>query len=170
MYGGIAVKFSGRPLPCCFTGHRHIPAREMAGVQAFLEQTIEEMIARGVRVFNAGGAFGFDMLAEETVLATRARHPEKKVQLHLLLPCRWHDKYWQPSDKARMRAIVEQADFTRCLADYYYDGCMAKRNEFLVNCSGICVYYLRHFPSGTAQTVDMARRARLVMVGVPPAP
>ena len=49
---------------CCFTGHREISRGEAERLVALLDEEIERLAARGVRFFGAGGAEGFDTLAE----------------------------------------------------------------------------------------------------------
>ena len=51
----------------CFSGHRKLP-QNCTQLTADLETAIVSLIERGVIFFGAGGALGFDMLAEEAVL------------------------------------------------------------------------------------------------------
>ncbi len=51
---------------CCFTGHRRLPSGE--ALSLLRERTCEAIRGAyrlGARQFYAGGAIGFDMLAEE---------------------------------------------------------------------------------------------------------
>jgi hypothetical protein len=43
---------------------------------------------------------------------------------------------------------------------------MAKRNLHLVESSGVCVAYMKHGRSGTAQTVRLARERGLTVVNL----
>ena len=53
---------------CCFTGHREIPQSHLPALQKKLEETIRELVSQGFTRFEAGGALGFDTLAENIVL------------------------------------------------------------------------------------------------------
>lgn len=68
----------------CFSGHRKLP-EDNAELKNSLESAIIKLIEQGVIYFGAGGALGFDMLAEETVLQLKQRYPQ--IRLILVLPC-----------------------------------------------------------------------------------
>lgn len=51
----------------CISGHRRLP-EDITELKKSLESAITGLIEQGVIYFGAGGALGFDMLAEETVL------------------------------------------------------------------------------------------------------
>lgn len=93
---------------CCFTGHRQIPEKDLAGVQARLEQTIIKLYGQGVIYYGAGGALGFDTLAAETVLRLRNSYP--KLRLILVLPCKDQTRRWKAEDVSRYEDIRRQAD------------------------------------------------------------
>ena len=54
----------------CFSGHRRLP-RDCAELKRRLKSAVTDLIERGVVFFGAGGALGFGMIAEETVLRIR---------------------------------------------------------------------------------------------------
>lgn len=141
----------------CFTGHRIIPASELLRLREKLILTVEDLYAKGYRIFLAGGALGFDTLAETAVLALKKeRHPD--LRLELFLPCADQSKRWKERDVKLYQAIIKQADRVSCLADRYYDGCMQERNRALAENSAVCVCYLTRESGGTAQTVRMAKQ------------
>ncbi|MDR0905250.1 MAG: SLOG family protein [Oscillospiraceae bacterium] len=129
-----------------------------------LEETITGLIRRGVVCFGSGGAIGFDTLAAQAVLKQRETNPA--VKLIMVLPCREQDAKWSASDKREYKRLLDSADKVVCLAEHYYDGCMAKRNLHLVENSGVCVAYMKHGRSGTAQTVRLARERGLTVVNL----
>ena len=49
-----------RERTCCFTGHRIIPAKVIPQLKEELEQTVTELIHRGVTQFVTGGGLGVD--------------------------------------------------------------------------------------------------------------
>ncbi len=149
---------------CCFTGHRVIPPAEYTAVKKRVAETVESLIAQGVRFFAAGGARGFDTLAAQTVLELKRSHPD--IRLILVLPCKDQTRGWNPADKEAYDRVLKQADKTVWLAERYYDGCMHVRNRRLVDNAAVCVCYLKHNMGGTAYTVRYAREQNLTIFNV----
>ena len=98
-----------------FTGHRALPE----GIQKELEERVEravlQLAKRGVRFFGAGGARGFDMLAEETVLRLKRTNPQ--IRLILVLPFRGQERYWREEEQRRYERIRRSADKVVTLYD-----------------------------------------------------
>ena len=140
---------------CAFTGHRRLPKAAEKPLRDLLSRGIAYVYSEGVRDFYAGGALGFDMLAEEEVVCFRKSHPE--VKLHLLLPHRGQAERWGFFEVRRYHRLLSEADSVSYLSDYYYDGVMRDRNQALVNAADVCIAYLVS-GGGTAQTVAMAKR------------
>ncbi len=67
----------------CFTGHRNV--KETAELKKSLLEQLVKLIDEGADVFYAGGAVGWDMLCESSVIELRERFPH--IKLHLFLPC-----------------------------------------------------------------------------------
>ena len=147
---------------CSFTGHREIPESEYSNIQLKLEGVITMLIGHGVCDFLAGGALGFDTLAALTVLKLKNDYPH--IRLKLILPCRDQAKTWPVTDKKIYSLILEQADEVVYVSEYYYSGCMHKRNRHLVDNSGYCVCYLRKNSGGTKWTVDYALKKDLQVI------
>lgn len=82
----------------CFTGHRIIPPEKGIALSAQLQEEIKTLIQSGYRYFGAGGALGFDTIAEQAVL--QLRHDFPQIRLILVLPCK---------DQTRgMRSCIKQ--------------------------------------------------------------
>ena len=142
---------------CCFTGHREIPQSDLNALRDDLDFEIEKhYILHGVTTFISGGAVGFDMLAAETVIGAKQRHPD--IKLVFVLPCDGHNKSWKASDSAKLRVLMLHADQTLCLADHYYRGCMHQRNKFMLEHSAYCISYCRKDSGGTFYTLSLARK------------
>lgn len=80
----------------CFSGHRKIPQNPNE-LKNQLKIEVLKLIKQGVIFFGAGGALGFDMLAEETILELRKKYTH--IKLILVLPCppeqqtlKWNDE------------------------------------------------------------------------------
>ena len=141
---------------CCFTGHRTIPEDETERVRARLQATIDTLHREmGVTTFYAGGCTGFDTLAAQAVLEYSSAHPD--VGLIIVVPYRDQPRGWSQEDKAEYDRILAAASDAVCLADHYYNGCMPRRNRYMVDRSAVCVSYQTKPKGGTASTVKYAR-------------
>lgn len=147
---------------CCFTGHRILPKEEREQIRARLARAIRNLYEEGYRHFVAGGALGFDTVAAETVLAFRRHYPD--ITLTLMLPCADQDTKWSSEQKAVYEKQKKEADEVICLSQHYYDGCMQKRNQAMVDASSACIAYMTRPRSGAGQTVRMAHAAGLRVI------
>ena len=138
-----------------------VAAADAAALRTALCTEIARLFDLGVTEFYAGGARGFDMLAEEAVLDMRKMLP---IRLHLLLPCRDHDAKWPQSLRARHEKIQNAADTVRYIAEAYDDTCMLRRNDALIQSAAYCVCFMTRTRGGTAYTVNRARRAGLEII------
>ena len=139
----------------CFSGHRRLP-QNCEELRAKLKKEIIGLIERGVVFFGAGGALGFDMLAEETVLELKREYPHIKLVLVLPCPPEQQTLKWRADQRQRYYEIRERADKVKVLSPQYTDDCMLARNRHLVDCSAYLICYLREQRGGTAYTVDYA--------------
>ena len=142
---------------CCFTGHRNLKKYDMREIKKVLEESIEELIKIGVVNFEAGGALGFDTLAALTVLRMREKYPH--IKLILVLPCKDQTYNWKESDIKTYEYIKSQADDCIYTSEHYWDGCMLKRNRYMIDHAEyvIAAWDGRKF-GGTYSTVNYARR------------
>ena len=149
----------------CFSGHRKLP-QNCTQLTADLEVAIVSLIERGVIFFGAGGALGFDMLAEEAVLRLKERYPQ--IRLVLVLPCPPEQQTlkWNSEQKQRYYDILARADKVRVLSDRYTSTCMLDRNRHMVDCSGYLICYLRELSGGTYYTVNYAERVGIEIVRI----
>ncbi len=140
-------------ISCCFTGHRHIP-----DLSKTLEAAIIKFIENGTTDFYAGGAVGFDMLCEQTVLMLREKYPQ--IKLHLVLPCPENEQTdgWSDEDKAEYHRILLSADDVEYVSEHFDRCCMKKRNARLIELSDCCICFYKYNRSGTGQTVRMAKK------------
>lgn len=119
-----------------------------------LDRIVDELILSGVTDFYTGGALGFDTLAAEAVLRAREKNPH--IRLIVAVPCKEQDTRWKEKDRARYHGILSHADWVETLAEQYDEGCMMRRNRFMVDRCGHCVFYLTQKRSGTYRTVAYA--------------
>ena len=144
---------------CCFTGHRRLPNDRLKSIIKHLEEAVDALIAQGVTDFISGGALGFDQLAAMLILKKRAQG--HRVRLILALPCKDQDRHWAEEQKEVYRHLQNEADEIIYVSESYFEGCMQKRNRYMVDRSAYCVCALLHSGGGTAQTVAYARQKGL---------
>ena len=150
---------------CCITGHRIIARDDLPQLASRLDETISELISRGIIYFGSGMAIGFDALAAGAVL--RAREANSRVKLIAVLPCSNQDERWNAADRQKYRELIAAVDKVTYVSNQpYADGCMQARNRWLVENSGVCVAYLRNGRTGTGQTVRMARERGLRVINL----
>ena len=149
---------------CCFTGHRTIETAKLPAIKRCLENIIDMLIAQGIVYYHCGGALGFDTLAGFTVLDLKKKYPA--VKLIMVLPCRDQDAKWTQKEKTVYRELLSAADKTVYTSEEYHEGCMKKRNMYLVEMSGYCIAYLNHGRSGTGQTVRLAKERGLTVLNI----
>ncbi len=149
----------------CFSGHRKLP-QDISRLTSDLEKAVISLIEQGVVFFGAGGALGFDMLAEETVLRLKKRYPH--IRLILVLPCapEYQTLKWNMEQRRRYYEIMDKADKVRILSDTYTKSCMLDRNRHLVDNSGHLICYLRENRGGTCFTVSYAEQNRLNIIRI----
>ncbi|MBR0386997.1 MAG: DUF1273 family protein [Clostridia bacterium] len=138
----------------CFTGHRMITDFDRAALNVLLNSALYDAYNMGIRTFLSGGALGFDTLAAEAVLRLRSQLPD--VNLFLALPCRSQADRWSSSDRRTYRSLLENANQVFYVSDDYFEGCMQKRNRFLVDHAAYCICFLRFCRGGTWYTVSYA--------------
>ena len=145
---------------CFFTGHRNIKSESKQLLVNRVHLLCTELIKNyNVTDFIAGGALGFDTLAELTVLNLKKEYPH--IRLHLFLPCTDQTLRWNIYDKKMWESIRLLADdYTFITNSAYVDGCMQLRNEAMVNSALFGIAYCKRKFGGTASTVEYARRKR----------
>lgn len=120
-----------------------------------------ELIKDGATDFYAGGAQGWDMMFEKTVLALRDDHIPF-IKLHLVLPCPPDEQSakWNSYDKETFREILDAADSVEILSEHYHKNCIRERNVRLAELGDVCVccYNEKQRRSHTAQAVQIAEK------------
>ena len=146
---------------CCFTGHRMISAQDRPALEYALRGEIRRLYESGVTEFYAGGAVGFDMLAENAVLELREELP---IHLHLMLPCKDQHEKWPAKQQKEYGRILELADSVRYISEEYTDTCMLCRNDAMVEAAEYCICFLKRKRGGTAYTVNRAKKAGCTVI------
>lgn len=140
---------------CCFTGHRRLPEDRIEQIILRLNQEVDNLISQGVTDFISGGALGFDQIAASLIVAKKEMGHD--IRLIFALPCRNQDEFWSEKQKWLYYGLLDEADEVVYVSEEYYDGCMKKRNCYMVDRSAYCICALMCPTGGTAQTVRYGR-------------
>ena len=150
---------------CAFTGHR--PRKFPWGyneadtrcvvLKETLAKEIVKLVDAGYTDFLSGMAEGTDAWAALAVLALKKENPALK--LHCVLPCEGQADGWPASAQEIYSSILEQADEVVYVNRKYSEGCMLKRNRYLVDHAAcLLAVYNGEWKGGTAMTVRYARK------------
>ena len=148
----------------CFTGHREIYKEDRAAIKQKLRDAIVRLISDGYTEFRAGGALGFDMIAEAQVLELKEEYPQ--ISLVIYAPCLDQSKYFSESEKKEYMRLIEAADKRLCISKTYYEGCMLDRNRVMVDGCSAIIAYKRKDTGGTAYTVRYAKRQNVNIIEI----
>ena len=138
---------------CVFTGHRQL---DEDFSKPRLKHTIEQLIKKGVDTFYTGMAMGFDLCAAECVLSFKRKYPQ--VKLIACIPCYGQEKYFSDVDKKRYVKILKKVDESVTLAEHYYQGCMQKRDKYMVERADCMIAYCHKTTGGAAYTVKIFQK------------
>lgn len=160
---------------CCFTGHRPsaLPWRyEESGLRfstfrTKLKKVIEQAITDGYTNFISGMAEGIDIIAAELIVELRKKYPY--ITLECAIPCINQTEKWSDFSIQRYNNIKNEADKVTIVSNtLYYNGCMSKRNKYMVDNSSGIIAVFNGKQGGTAQTISMARRQGLKIITIKP--
>ena len=152
-----------RYLKCCFTGPRpnKLPWGYCEAGEIFeqtknkLQNKIEKAIIKGYSHFCSGMALGVDTIAAEIVLDMKKKYPH--ITLECAIPCLNQTQGWLYVSVERYKNILDKADkITYVSKKDYFNGCMQKRNQYMVDNSSLVIAVYGGLGGGTKQTIDYA--------------
>lgn len=149
---------------CCFFGHRRLPEEKIEQIVIRLDREIENLINQGVTDFISGGGLGFDLLAASLIIAKKEMG--KKIRLIFALSCKDQDKFWSDEQRRLYHSLLGEADEIIYISEEYTDGCMKKRNRYLVDNSAYCICAWLHPFSSTDQTIKYARQKGVKVISL----
>lgn len=149
---------------CCFTGHRKLPAEKMKQILINLDREVDNLIREGVTDFISGGALGFDQMAASLIVAKKEMGED--IRLIFALPCRNQDEKWSIKQKELYHSLLAEADEIVYVSEEYFDGCMKKRNRYMVDRSGYCICALIYHTRGTAHAVRYAKQKGVKVINL----
>ena len=163
MEGVFGVSFEAeKKITCCFTGHRpeKLPwgydesSPDCIALKRQLARALEELYRRGFRHFIGGMAQGCDLYFAEAALALREEHPDLVVEA--AIPCPSQSKNWREEDKARYQCILERCNLETVVQQYYTQGCMLRRDRYMVDRSALLLAIYNGSGGGTRYTINYA--------------
>ena len=144
---------------CCFTGHRVLKSDFD---ESRVEEIIDKLIKNGFKTFLVGMAIGFDLKVLEILLKKR----NNNIDIIACVPCKEQDKFFNKIQKEQYKNGLEQVDKVILLSQEYYDGCMQKRNAYMVDNSSIVVAYMYANIGGTKHAVNYAKKKEKIIIYV----
>ena len=166
------MRVRGKPVSCCFTGHR--PAKLPWGtdesderclrLKARLREVIARAVEDGYTHFICGMAEGCDLYCAEAVLALRERHSE--VTLEAAIPCPTQADGWPAAERRRYRELVAQCDLETMVSESYSTTCMQRRDRYMVDHSMLLIAAFDGTAGGTRYTVEYALRRGIEILDV----
>lgn len=143
-----------------FTGHRFISYSKYPALKASLRQTIKAFYTQGIHNFYCGMAIGFDTLAAEAVLSLKTELQE--LALIAVVPYRGQCEKWSDTNRSRYNTILCKADQTILLSENYYQGCLLRRNDYMLSQSScVIAYFDGNNEGGTFYTCQKAAELSL---------
>ena len=148
-----------------FTGHRTIPIERQDEIRARLVEAVSVACKSGTTCFYSGMAMGFDLMAAETVLSLKGRYPN--IRLIAVVPFRRQSCRWPSMENERYQNIISRADRVIVLSEYYFKGCLLRRNDFMLEHScGVIAFYDGKPYGGTFYTCREALKKGMDIVNL----
>ena len=139
-----------------FSGHRSVPEHRKEEMKKKLRGKIRLLYAMGIRNYFCGMALGFDMLAAEMVLSLKSELPQLK--LIAVVPFKGQSARWSYNEQTRYKAILTRCDDAILLSQAYYNGCLLRRNDYMLSHScGLVVFFDGKPKGGTFYTYRKAK-------------
>ena len=149
----------------CVSGHRSVPFAKRRALKHCLNSEPARAYGDGYRYFYRGRARGFGLLAAEAALSLQTEL--KDFPVIAVVPFRGQSERWSLEAQAKYDAILRIVDDVVVLSERYYNGCLLRRNDYMVNHSSRLIAYFDGNPKGgTFYTVREAKRQGLDIVNL----
>ena len=153
---------------CCFTGHRPQGLkRPEDDIRVDLENIILASAREGCHTFISGMACGVDIWAAEIVVRMKDQFPDMNFHLIAAIPYAGFDEHWSEDWRERYRALLGHAEYVKVVEPFSSRAAYQRRNEWMVDHSGLVLALFNGQPGGTANTIDYARRngVKTILIG-----
>lgn len=149
-----------RAFSVCITGHRAV---EKDITKEYVEKYLKSLVERDFTTFYVGMALGFDTLCFKILEKIRE---QKKIKIVACIPCPSQPERFSFSQKKEYFRMIESADEKVILSQEYTPYCMQKRNQYMVDNSGVVLAYLRKSSGGTYNTVRYANQKGVPVIKI----
>ncbi len=162
------------PKACSFTGYRPNKfdfdftcenSRFMA-LENKLIETVFSMPKENCRDFYCGMAWGFDILAGETVVMLKKMCPNEKIRLIAVVPFEGQEKSWSTDWQQRYHRLLKAADRIVYISNNYTKDCYHKRNRYMVDNSDTVITFFDGKSGGTAATLRYAKTKQKQIINI----
>ncbi len=153
---------------CCFTGHRPNKISYIYDEKSIkflflkfkLKRTIKHFIKKGYIYFISGMALGIDIMCAELVLKLKKKY--FKIQLECAIPCKNQTNRWGDKNIEKYNKILSLADKVTYTSNCdYFNGCMQKRNKYMIDNSTLLIAVFSGANGGTKQTIGYAKSKKI---------
>jgi len=130
---------------------------------ADIEHAVLQAVSLGYTRFMTGMSTGFDLWAAEVVIALKKR---LFIDLLCAIPFARQVDSFPPTWRTHYQQALAAAKEAFPVSDHYHAGCYMMRNQFMVDASSLLICYFDGRSGGTAQTIQMAKKAGLEIVNI----
>lgn len=163
-----------REYTCCFTGYRpeKLPWKlndadpRANALRWKIFDAVEAVYQAGIRHFISGMARGADLYFCEAVLSLREEHRE--VTIEAAIPFEKQASLWSIPEQRHYYHMLSQCDYETVLGKTYVEGCMRRRNQYMVDNAALLIAVFDGKPGGTMQTVNYAKKQGLEIIKLAP--
>lgn len=146
---------------CTFAGHRQVFEPK---IEERVKETLESLIGRGHRlVFLCGGMGQFDALCAGAVRWLKKKHPEKDIQLCLVIP------YFSGklnADRSFFQSLYDEILMPDGVEYAHYKAAIPKRNRWMVDQADCLISYIIRQYGGAYQTCRYAMKKSIPIINV----
>ena len=145
---------------CTFSGHRAVYG---SGVEERLFSALERLLEEDKEFyFYVGGMGEFDTMGARAVRVLKKRHPEKKIQLYLVLP------YMKRSvnEDRLLETLYDDIIVPMELAGCHYKSAITKRNRWIIDRCDYLVCFIQRDFGGAYSTYQYAKKKGLAIENV----
>lgn len=148
-----------------FTGHRSIDANKRPYLRVAVDNILIELYQSGYRNFINGMAMGFDLLAASAVISLKKRFSD--IKLIAVVPYRNQSEKFSEQEQKRYQYVLQNADEVIVLREKYTNGCLLRRNDYmLAHSSGLVAYYNGKQKGGTFYTIRKANESGMPVINL----
>ncbi len=146
---------------CTFAGHRQVFESK---IEEKIRNALESLVEMGSRLMFLNGGMGqFDALCASAVRSLKKRHPEKEIQLCLVIPY-LSDKI--NAEKSFLQAVYDEILMPEGLEYAHYKAAISKRNRWMVDQADCLISYIIRQYGGAYQTYRYAQRKSIPIINV----